>query len=413
MIEDNLKASALKKMSRYATSLLLLMVCVYIVAHVFEKNLPWLAFIKAFAGAAIVGALADWFAVSAIFRHPLGLKLPHTAIIPRNKERIGENLGKFVQENFLTPEAIREKVKSFDIAGMTAEWLSVQQNSERVAEEVRAFLPKVLDTLSDQDVKNFVRENAVSAVKSADMVSLAGDFFDLLTSHNRHQEFFDQVLILIRELFEKHKSDLQEKITRESGLLLVLFGGDTTLYNKLVTVVTRTLDEVTTDPDHQLRRSFSEAMQDFVMKLRSSTEYDKKIEEIREDVFNSPSVRRYFENVWSDLKNAILTNLAEPESVLKEKSKDVIQRIYYEALSDTYLRERLNDWIRNVLVSALNSNREEIGALIADTVRKWDSATITRKFELEMGRDLQYIRINGTVIGGLLGLLIHIASKFF
>jgi uncharacterized membrane-anchored protein YjiN (DUF445 family) len=413
MTEDNHKAASFKKMSRYATSLLLLVTSVYIIAQLFEKYLPWLAFLKAFSVAAMVGALADWYAVSALFRHPLGLKLPHTAIIPRNKDRFGESLGKFVQENFMTPEAISDKVKSIDIVGLTSEWLSIPQNSERVAEEVRTFLPKVLDTLNEEDVKKFVRENAVSAVRSADLISLAGDFFDLLTFHNRHQELFDQVLILIRELFEKYKPDLQDKITRESSIFLVFLGGDTALYNKLVTVVTRTLDEVTSDPDHQLRRRFNEAMQDFMMKLRRSSEFGEKIEEIREDVFKSPSVSRFFENVWSDIKNAILADLTEPESVLKEKTKDVIRRIYFEALSDAYLRDRLNNWIRNTLVSTLSNNRDEISDLIAETVRKWDAATMTRKLELEVGKDLQYIRINGAIIGGLLGLLIHIVSTLF
>jgi uncharacterized membrane-anchored protein YjiN (DUF445 family) len=413
MTEDIHKAASLRKMRLYATSLLLLVTSVYIIAQIFEKYFPWLTFLKAFAVAAMVGALADWFAVSALFRHPLGLKLPHTAIIPRNKDRIGESLGKFVQENFITPEAISDKIKSIDIMGLTSEWLSIPQNSERVAEEVRTFLPKVLDTLNDKDVKNFVRETAVSAVKSADLVSFAGDFFELLTSHNRHQELFDHVLILIRELFEKFKPDLQDKIKRESGIFLVLLGGDITLYNKLVAVVVRTLDEVTSDPDHQLRRKFSEEMQKFVMKLKSSTEYGEKIEEIREEVFNSPSVRSYFEKVWGEIKDSILSDLSEPESVLKEKTKDVIRRIHCKALSDVYLRERLNNWIRNALISTLISNREEISGLIAETVKKWDAATMSRKLELEVGKDLQYIRINGTVIGGLLGLLIHIVSTFF
>lgn len=413
MADDIRKKTSLRKMKLIATSLLGLMTSLFLVAHYFEKTVPGIDFLRAFAEAAMVGAFADWFAVVALFGHPLGLKLPHTAIIPRNKDRIGEGLGAFVQENFLTPEAISEKVRSADIAGAAAEWLSHPGNTERVADEVKALLPKMLDALGDEEVSDFIRDKAVLAVKSTDLVSLAGDFLELLTTHDRHQMLFDQALMLIKDLFEKYKPHIQSRITRESNVFLVLLGGDTALYNKLVTVVTRTLDEVASNPNHELRKRYSEVMQDFITKLKTSPEYGAKVDEIREDVFNSPAVLRYFENVWSDIKIAVLADLSLPESVIRERTKEAILRVSMGALSDAYVRDRLNNWIRNALVDTLSRHREEISKLIADKVKEWDAWTVSRKLELEVGKDLQFVRINGTVIGGAVGLLIHAVSRLF
>jgi uncharacterized membrane-anchored protein YjiN (DUF445 family) len=236
MTEDIRKEASLKKTRRFATSLLLLMVFVFLGAGFFEKNLPWLGYFRAFAEAAIVGALADWFAVTALFRHPLGLKLPHTAIIPTNKDRIGESLGKFVEKNFLTPEAISEKLKSADIAGKAADWLSHPRNTELAANEIGGFLPRFVDALNDDDVRRFIRKNVAAALRSLNLAPLAGDFLGLLTSRNKHQELFDQALVLFSNLFENYKPVLRDRITQESGVLFLLVGGDTKLYEKIVTI---------------------------------------------------------------------------------------------------------------------------------------------------------------------------------
>jgi uncharacterized membrane-anchored protein YjiN (DUF445 family) len=413
MTEDEKKEASLKKSRRFATFLLLLMVLIFLAAGFFEKNMPWLGFFRAFAEAAIVGALADWFAVTALFRHPLGLSLPHTAIIPTNKDRIGESLGTFVQKNFLTPEAISEKLRSADIAGKTADWLSHPRNTELVANEIGDFLPRFLDTLNDEDVRLFIRKNAVAAVRAVDLAPLAGDFLGLLTSHNKHRELFDQALVLLSELFERYKPTLQERITQESGIFFLLVGGDTRLYEKIVTVVGQTLAEISSDPGHEIRRKFDVAMEEFIAKLKSSPEYRAKVEGLREELLGNPAVSRYLESVWTDVKESVLRDLADPGSVIRARTKDIIRAIYLGTLTDAHIRHRLNQWIRQAAINTVSRHRNEIGNIIAEKVKKWDTRTMTRKLELEVGKDLQYIRINGTVIGGLIGLLIHVVSRFF
>jgi uncharacterized membrane-anchored protein YjiN (DUF445 family) len=413
MTGDIGKEASLRKMRRIATSLLLLMVAVFLAADFFEKGHPWLGFIKAFAEAAVIGALADWFAVTALFRYPFGLRLPHTAIIPTNKDRIGESLGMFVQKNFLTPEAISEKLKSADVAGTVADWLSDPGNTELAANEIGDFLPKILDAFNDEDVRAFVVRNAASAVRAINLAPLAGNFLELLTSRNKHQELFDKALSLAADLFEKYKPDLQNRITKESGLIFLLVGGDTKLYNKVVTVVGRTLEEIASDPAHEARKRFDTVTEEFISKLKTSPEYREKIEEIREEVIGNPVVARYIENVWTDIKEAALKDLAKPGSSIRARTKEAISAIYKGALADSHIRGRLNRWIGDAVITAVSSHRNDIGNMIADKVRKWDAGTMTRKLELEVGKDLQYIRINGTIIGGFIGLLIYCISLIF
>ncbi len=413
MTEDPGKEESLKKTRRFATLLLTLMVFIFFAAGFFEKNLSWLGYFRAFAEAAIVGALADWFAVTALFRHPFGLRLPHTAIIPTNKDRIGESLGKFVEKNFLTPEAISEKLKEADIAGKAADWLSRRGNTELVANEIADFLPRFLDALNDNDIRRFIRKNVVAAVRSLDLAPLVGDFLELLTSRNKHQELFDRTLLLLSELFENYKPVLQERIREESGIFFLLVGGDTKLYQKIVSVVSSTLAEISSDPEHTARRKFDEAMEKFITDLKTSSLYRAKAEEIREEVLNNPAVAHYLEDIWTDVKESVLRDLADPGSVIRARTKDIIRAVYLGTLTDTHIRQRLNHWIQQAAINTVSRHRNEIGNIIAEKVKQWDTRTMTRKLELEVGKDLQYIRINGTIIGGLIGLLIHVVSRFF
>jgi len=413
MTDDIFKEASLRKTRRFATLLVILMCFIYLGSHFYEQTYSWLSFFRAFAEAAIVGALADWFAVTALFRHPFGLPLPHTAIIPTNKDRIGESLGNFVQKNFLTPEAIREKLQSLDIAGKSAHWLGTPKNSELITVEVCSFIPRVLDALNDEDVKGFIKKNAASALRSFNIATLTGEFFNLLTSHKKHQVLFDQAMVFVANLFDKYKPDLQSKIKQESNLVFVLLGGDTILYNKIVAVIGKTLEEVATDPDHEFRRKFDQVTENFIRELKSSSEYREKIEELRDDVLRNPAVASYLDNIWTDIKELILYDINNPKSVVRTRLKEAITAVYTAVLSDTHIREKLNYWVLNGVISTVSTHRNEISKIIADRVRKWDARTMSRKLELEVGRDLQYIRINGTVIGGCIGLLIHSISLVF
>ncbi|MBI1910798.1 MAG: DUF445 domain-containing protein [Deltaproteobacteria bacterium] len=422
MTKDDIKRAALKKRKWLATGLLFFVAVVYFISKKLERPYPWLGFLTAFAEAAMVGALADWFAVTALFRHPLGiprriaLRIPlfrHTAIIPENKDRIGEGLGDFVERHFLTPEAIIEKLQQEDIAKRSAEWLADPVNSSLIADELCSFLPKVLEAIDDKDVRKFITGNINSAVKSIDLAPLAGQFLSVVTSGNKHQVLFDEGIKLIRNVFEDYKPQIQRKIADETWWIFKLVNGDVKLYNKVVAIIERTLIQIADDPQHELRTKFNEAAKVFIEKLKTSPDFKAKGEAFKEEFLKHPAAQKYFDNVWEDLKGAILRDVARPGSAVRARIKEALMTIGAGLSKDQAVRAKLNVWIQNALVNTISSHRNAISGLIASRVKKWDARTITEMLELQVGEDLQFIRINGTIVGGFVGLLIYFVSLLF
>lgn len=403
--------------------MLLLMVFVYIAAKHGEQTYEWLGYIRAFAEAAMVGAFADWFAVTALFRHPFGVRwlqpIPfigpliynHTAIIPNNKDRIGESLGDFVEGHFLTPEAVRERLEAEDIAGRSASWLANSDNSSFIVDEFCSFVPRILDAVDDKDIRRFIRENITSAVRSIEIAPLAGNFLDALTSNNKHQALFDEGLRLVNRLFEDYKPDLGRKITDETPWYLEILGVDTAIYNKVVKGIRETLRQVADNPDHELRKRFNEATLLLIENLKLSPDYKAKGEAFKEDILLHPTVQQYLENVWVDMKGMVLDDIKKPDSVIRGRLKEAVTAIGRGLLRDEAVRQKINVWIQNAVIYTVSSHRNAISSLISSQVKKWDAKTLTGTLELQIGKDLQYIRINGTLVGGFVGLIIYVLSK--
>lgn len=410
--QEEQQAFMLTRMKRLAGGLLLLMIAVFIAARLGESSLPWLGYIRAFAEAAMVGALADWFAVTALFRHPLGIPIPHTAIIPRNKDRIGESLGTFVQSNFLSPEVLSEKIAAWNIAGKISQWLADDTNSTMLADKVAGAVPDILNALKDEDVNHFIEKNITSRIRAIEIAPLAGNILTTLTADNKHQELFDAALRMAAELLDSNRQYIREKIREESPWYVPEFV-DNKVYEKIITKAEQTLMEVNANPQHELRRKFHIATQEFIEKLRTSPEYKERGEQLKEELLNHPIVRQYFSRVWTDIKNRILEDVNNPDSAIRAQIQKTVASFGRALANDEAMRDKINTWIREAALTAVSSRRAEIAALISDTVRRWDADTVTRKMELQVGKDLQYIRINGTVVGGLVGLLIHVLSQLF
>lgn len=410
--QEEQQAFMLTRMKRLAGGLLLLMTAVFIAARLGESSLPWLGYIRAFAEAAMVGALADWFAVTALFRHPLGIPIPHTAIIPRNKDRIGESLGTFVQSNFLSPEVLSEKIAAWNIAGKISQWLADDTNSTMLADKVAGAIPDILNALKDEDVNHFIENNITSRIRAIEIAPLAGNILTTLTADNKHQELFDAALRMGAELLDNNRQFIREKIREESPWYVPEFV-DNKVYEKIITKAEQTLMEVNANPQHELRRKFHIATQEFIEKLRTSPEYKERGEQLKEELLNHPIVRQYFSRVWTDIKNRILEDVNNPDSAIRAQIQKTVAGFGRALANDEAMRDKINTWIREAALTAVSSRRAEIAALISDTVRRWDADTVTRKMELQVGKDLQYIRINGTVVGGLVGLLIHLLSQLF
>jgi uncharacterized membrane-anchored protein YjiN (DUF445 family) len=410
-INEQTQRRQLHTMRRVATGLLVLMSVVFVLALWFEPAYPWLGFVKAFAEAAMVGALADWFAVTALFRHPLGIPIPHTAIIKTNKDRIGESLGNFVERNFLTPEIITARLGAIDITQKAAEWLVEGDNTRSLAERVTAFIPDVLNATQSAEIQRFVEKNITERFRAIDIAPIAGNILGALTAENRHQGLFDEALKLGSRLLEDNKFAIRQKIREESPWYVPEFV-DEKIYERIITRAEETLREMSNNPDHELRRQFHRSTQEFIHDLKHSPEYRAKAEHFKEELLQHPIVQQYFSSLWNDVQTYIINDVRQPDSAIRTQLERSIRGFGQSLLHDDDVRQRMNAWLRQLVLNIVAARKHELATLIADTVKRWDAETMSQKIELQVGKDLQYIRINGTVVGGLVGLLIYILSQF-
>ncbi len=401
----------LKRMKRFATSLFLAMTALFVASLLLEKQYGWLSFVKAFAEAAMVGALADWFAVTALFKHPLGLPIPHTAIIKNQKDRIGESLGNFVERNFLTSAIIASKLQTIDIPQKAAEWLVEPENSEHLAERITTFIPDVLNAMNNDDVQHFIEHNLTERLRAVDIAPITGNLLATLTANNRHQGLLDEALKLAGRLLETNKDIIREKIREESPWYVPGFV-DEKLYAKIIAKADETLRDMNKNPDHELRRKFHQATQEFIQNLRTSPEYREKAEALKEEFLQHPTVQQYFSSLWTDVKFRLLADIEKPDSSVRVQIQNGIAKFGEGLLNDEKMRTRMNEWMNNAIISIVESRKNELASLIADTVKRWDGDTMSDRIELQVGRDLQFIRINGTLVGGLVGLVIYCLSLF-
>ncbi|PMS17240.1 DUF445 domain-containing protein [Trinickia dabaoshanensis] len=401
------KLGAYRRMKWLATSLLAAMACTYLVSRTFEAKYPVLGFVRALAEAAMVGGIADWFAVTALFRHPLGLPLPHTAIIPRNKDRIGENLATFVETNFLAPEIIAGKLARIDFTIQFAHWLAVPERGRQIARWTLDFVPSLLAAIDDEDIRRFLHEHVAERVRNVDTPLVVGTIADTLLEGDRHQAVVTELLEQLAQLFEEHKPLIRQRVRESTAWIWKKLSIDEKVSDNLIAVVDETLQELSANPDHAWRRGFDDAIRNFVSQLRSSPDYLAKWEALKERLVEHPALSDYLANVWREIKAWIESDAAAPDSYIRARIEEAIAGIAEGLLDDQAMRDRLNAWLRETMLALIEGQRHAIARLISDTVHHWDAATITQKIELEVGRDLQFVRINGTVIGGFVGLVLH------
>ena len=401
------KLRAYKRMKRLATALLAAMAGVYAVARLLEPRYPALGFARATAEAAMVGAIADWFAVTALFRHPLRLPLPHTAIIPRNKDRIGENLATFVETNFLAPEIIAGKLERIDFTTQFAHWLAAPERGRQIAQWTLDFLPSLLAAIDDEDVRRFIHDNVARRVRDFDTPLIVRTIADTLLEDNRHQAVVTELLEQLTQLFEEHKPLVRQRVRESTAWIWKKLSIDERVSDNLIAVVDDTLKELAENPEHAWRRGFDEAIRQFVVQLRTSPEYLAKWEALKDRFIEHPALREYLASIWRDIKASIERDAAAPHSYIQARIEEAIAGVAKGLLVDDAMRERLNAWLRETMLAAIAAQRHAIARLISETVHHWDADTVTQKIELEVGRDLQFVRINGTVIGGIVGLVLQ------
>jgi uncharacterized membrane-anchored protein YjiN (DUF445 family) len=410
--DEEEKRARLIQMKRLATGLLVFATLVFIVTSILESRYPWLGYVRATAEAAMVGAIADWFAVTALFRYPLGIPIPHTAIIPSRKERIGISLGNFVQNNFLSPPVIVARIRSANVARKLAEWLANPEHGDTVGKHAAAGVSGLVQVLRDEEVQEIIETSVINRVRATQVAPLMGNVLSLVTADNRHQELLDSAIRLFERLFDENREALRAKISRETPWWMPQ-AVDDQIYQKLVRSVEKTLHEVTSNPDHPLRHRFNEAVAEFVERLRSSPEMIARGEEFKEEVLRHPAVREYSGSLWADVKGSVLKHSADPQSEFRRRVGHAVTRFGASLQHDEELLEKVNGWVEQAVLYVVDQYRHEVAALIETTVAAWDPEDTTHKIELQIGRDLQYIRINGTLVGGLVGLLIYTFAQLF
>ena len=402
------QATQLRKMRLVATAMLGVMALVLVLARAFQPRFPWLSYLAAFAEAALVGGLADWFAVTALFRHPLGLPLPHTAIIPRNKDRIGESIGHFLQHNFLTHEVLREEVARVDFAGATAHWLADPAHARTLADQISQAIPTLLRTAEDADVASFLRSAMGRGLADVRLAPILAQVLDVLASAGQHHKLLQRILGVVGRALEEHAPLIRAKVHEHSPRWLPRMVDDK-IFARLMDGVQSFINELQTNEEWRAR--FEEATQELIAKLATSDEYEAKLRKLVAQGLGHPLFHEYVGNVWDTVKARLLADLASPESHVKLRIESVLQALGRALRDDPVVRERLNEWLRALVADTIVDRRDVISAVVWRVIRTWDAQTVSHKFELQVGKDLQYIRINGTLVGGLVGLFIHAVSS--
>jgi uncharacterized membrane-anchored protein YjiN (DUF445 family) len=401
------KQARLDRMKRIATALLVFVALVYVACLILQPRYPWLAIVRSTAEAAMVGALADWFAVTALFRHPLGIPIPHTAIIPMRKDRIGRSLGGFVQNNFLSRDLIAAKLQELGVSRRMAEWLRVPENARRMTRHAASALSGAVQVLRDDDVQDVLDRSVISRVRATRVAPVVGNILSLVTASNRHQELLDEALKLLDRVVHEHDELIRQRI-REESPWWVPDRVDDKIHDKVVTAIENTLHQISTDPAHPLRLRFDAAVHEFVERLRTSPEVIAKGEELKSELLAHPSVREFSAAVWVDAKAALVRYATNTDEEGLRPIERGIVSFGQAMLDDPALLAKVDAWILDGVLHVIEQYRAEVGQFIADTVSRWDPEETSRKIELAVGRDLQFIRINGTIMGAFVGLILYL-----
>ncbi|MCA3254822.1 MAG: DUF445 domain-containing protein [Alphaproteobacteria bacterium] len=397
-------------MKLFATGLLVAMAAVFIVARRYDDVYPWLGYVRAFAEAAMVGGLADWFAVTALFRHPLGVPIPHTAIIPKNKDRIGDNLATFLRQNFLTPRIVARRLESVDMAAAAGRWLSAPATDGRMRRSFGRLLTQLIEALDSEAIGGMIRSAAASRLKTMEAAPMLATALEGAIANNRHEPLIDAAIQWANRALEANEYMIRDAVRERTAWLLRVASLDETIADRIIDAIRGVLSEVAVDPTHPMRRRITQGLVDFAFDMRHLPETRARVEAIKNELIENPELARYLDGLWTSVRDWLLRAAADPEAALAGKLGKTARQLGETLLADPKLRASVNLQARRALVGLVAEYGDEIVRLVSDTIRGWDASTVTDRIETAVGRDLQYIRINGTLIGGLIGLLIHTVS---
>ena len=414
------KDAQLRRMKGWASALLLLMLGLYALSSVFEPRHPSLFWLSAFTEAAMVGAIADWFAVVALFHHPFGLRLPHTAVIPRNKGRIAEGVADFIESNFLSPEAIVGRIAEARPARTLCSWLLRPENAQTLAVYAGRLLAYGLTVLDDARIKRFFLELVSRKAKDLDVAAAVAEVLDVLTQNGRHHELLDQALAGLDELLSRPETRrmVAAEVAKNLPFLLKTVSEalrlelDEKAALKLLDIAAAKIAEVRQDRGHELRQRFDAFVAGFVRRLKADEATRARVHALRDEVLANPALGRYIEGLWGDLRSWVTADLQQPESSVRARITQVVATFAQKLDQDAEVQRWLDEQILAAVPSLVREHRAKIGRFVEDQINGWQESRLVQELERELGPDLQYIRINGTLVGGMAGLLIAGITHF-
>jgi len=403
-------------MRRVATGLLLVMAAVYIAARIGETQQPGWGYVRAFAEAAMVGGLADWFAVTALFRHPLGLPIPHTAIIPRNKDRIGDSLASFLRQNFLTPSVVARRMRRLDLAGAAGRFLAAPSEQAERAGRLRLgasrLIADLVAALDAERLGGMVRAAVSQRLTALDVAPILGQALEAAIDRDRHVPLLDGAIDWLGRTLVANEDAIRSMISAKAGSVLRWTGLDETLSNKILDGLYRLIEEVGADPEHPLRDKAEEGLADLARRLREDPDLQRRVNAFKDEIIASPAVAAWLDGLWGQARAALLRGARDPSAAMAGRLGETLRQLGTTLQSEPRLARAINLFARRATVGIAAAYGDGIVRLVSDTVRGWDAKTVTGRLEQAVGRDLQYIRVNGTLVGGLVGLAIHVVDMW-
>jgi len=413
-MNDETKRKQLRKFKAFATGLFVLMALVFIITTIVQKSSDshWIGYVRAFSEAAMVGALADWFAVTALFRHPLGLPIPHTNLIENSKQKLGDNLGSFVVSNFLSPQNIRPYIQKLKVSNFVGEWLAKEKNQEVLIKNLSGIVLDILNKLDDSTVSVFISKKVSEMTENIKLNALLGNGINYLLDKNDHQKIITNLSAQIKNYIIENDEMIKDRVRKGSYTFIPAFV-DNKIALKVADGLADFFKEIEENPQHEIRQLITQKIYDFSTELKQDPKWEDEFKTIKNDLLKNDKLNEYSSDIWISIKNSLIKELQEDESSLKNYLLVNLNEFSQNLKTDENLQNKIDHWVRVTAYKYILKNTHQFGDLISSTVGNWQGKELSEKLELEVGKDLQFIRVNGTLVGGLVGLIIYTISHFF
>lgn len=404
------KKAQLRKHKLFATLLFVLMAVIYFVCEAFLKHQNWAGYVKAFAEAGMVGALADWFAVVALFRHPLGIPIPHTDLIESSKKKIGANLGNFVTDNFLNAATIRPRIKQLFIAARLGLWLVVEKNRKKVTEELIRIAKEALSKIDDAGIAKLINNQAAGLIDKIPTNKLVGEGLAKVVQNNMHQDWITTLTSYLRDFLSQNRELVKQKVKDESHFLIPGFV-DNMIAEKITNGGIRYMDEINNNTEHPVRKKITIKLEEIALDIQQKGEWANRLKNLKNELLSPQHLEEYSSMIWQFIRKKITDDLNDPASGIAAYLDKVLLEMGESLATDTKRQQQIDQFVQVQAFKLIIKYRKTAGEMISQTVANWPSRQLSEKLELEVGKDLQFIRINGTLVGGTVGLVIYILTK--